>query len=55
MTATCSRVVIIQHLFSFLMNKASPENRIDTMSIQSVIQDKVVFCVVTDIAMIVMG
>ena len=53
MTATCSRVAIIQILFSFLMGKASLENGIDTMSIQSVIQDEVVFFVVTDMVAIV--
>ena len=37
------------------MGKASPKNGIDTMSIESVIQDEVVFCVVTDTATIVMG
>ena len=33
MTATCSRVAIIQHLFNFLMGEASLENIIDPMSI----------------------
>ena len=55
MTATCSRVVVIQNLFSFLVAKASLENEIDTTSIQSLIQDEVVFFMVTDTTTIVMG
>ena len=54
MTATCSRVEIIQHMF-ILMGEASPENRINPMSIQGIIQDEVVFHVVMDTVMIVMG
>ena len=42
-------------LVRFLMDEASPENGIDPMSIQSVIQDEVVFCVVTDMVAIVTG
>ena len=53
MTATCSRVEIIQHVFSLLMGEASPENGVNTMSIQGVIQDKIVLHVVTDAAMII--
>ena len=33
-------------MFSFLVGEASPENRINPTSIQGVIQDEVVFCVV---------
>ena len=55
MTATCSRVVSIQHLFRFLVSEALSENRIDPISIQGVIQDEVVFSVVTDVATLVMG
>ena len=55
MTATCSEVAIIQHMFSLLMGEASPENRINPMSIQGIIQDEVVFRVVTDTAAIIMG
>ena len=55
MTATCSRVAIIQHLFNFLMGEALLENRINPTSIQGIIQDEVVFHVVTDIAVIAMG
>ena len=55
MTATCSRVEIIQHMFILLMGEASSENRINPMSIQGIIQDEVVFHVVMDTAAIVMG
>ena len=55
MAATCSRVEIIQNLFRFLMGKASLDNEIDTTSIQSVIQDEAVFCVVMDTIAVVMG
>ena len=41
--------------YSFLMGKASPENGINTTSIQSVIQDEVLFCVVKDTTTIIMG
>ena len=54
MTTTCSRVAIIQHMFIFLMNEASPKNRINPMSIQGIIEDEVVFCVVTDTTVIIM-
>ena len=40
MTATCSRVAIIQHMFILLIGEASPENRINPTSIQGIIQDK---------------
>ena len=46
---------VIQNLFNFLMGKASSENGIDTASIQSVIQDEVLFYTVTDTMTIVMG
>ena len=46
---------MIQKLFNFLMGKASPKNEIDTMSIQSVIQDEVAFCMVMDMVTIVTG
>ena len=43
MNATCYRVAIIQHLFSFLMGEASPKNRLNPTSIQGIIQDEAVF------------
>ena len=55
MTATCSRVEIIQHVFSLLMSEASLENGVNPMSIQGIIRDEVVFHVVTDMAGIVMA
>ena len=53
MIATCSRVAIIQHMFILLMGEASLENRVDPTSIQGIIQDKIVFRVVTDTTMII--
>ena len=55
MTATWSRVAIIQHMFSLLMGEASTENRVDPMSIQGIVQDEVVLCVVTDTTVIIAG
>ena len=55
MTTTCSKVEIIQPMFNLLMGEASPENRFNPTSIQGIIQDEVVFCVVTDIAAIITG
>ena len=42
-------------MFNFLMGEASPENRINLTSIQGIIQDEVVFRVVTDTMVIVTG
>ena len=53
MTTTCSRVAIIQHVFSLLMGEASPENGVNPTSIQGIIQDEIVLRVVTDAAMII--
>ena len=55
MIATLEHVAVIQNLFSFLVGNASLKNGIDTTSIQIFIQDEVVFCMVTDKAVIVMG
>ena len=55
MTATCSRVEIIKDLLSLLMCKASSKNGINTMSIQCIIQDKVVIFMVMDMMTIIMG
>ena len=55
MIATCSRVAIIQHMFNLLMGEVSPENRINPTSIQGIIQDEVIFHVVTDTAAIITG
>ena len=55
MTTTRSKVGIIKDLFNLFMCKSSSENGIDTMSIQCIIQDKVVLCVVTDTETIVTG
>ena len=46
---------IIQHMLNFLMGEASSKNRINPTSIQDIIQDEVVFHVVTDMVVIVMG
>ena len=53
MTTTCSRVEIIQQMFNLLVGEASLENRVDPTSIQGIIQDKIVFCVVTDAVTII--
>ena len=50
MTATCSGVAIIQHVFILLMSEASLENGVNPTSIQGIIQDKIVLRVVTDVA-----
>ena len=42
-------------MFSLLMAEASPENIFDPTSIQSIIQDEIVFHVVTDTAAIITG
>ena len=55
MTATCSRVTIIQHMFNLLMSEASLKNRVNPMSIQGIIQDEIVFRVVMDMEAIIMG
>ena len=55
MTTTCSKVAIIKHMFILLMGEAFLENRINPMSIQGIIQDEVVFRVVTDTVVFVTG
>ena len=54
MTATCPRMVVIKNLFSLVMGEALSENGIYTMSIQGIIKDKIVLCVVTNTSMILM-
>ena len=54
MTATCSRVAIIQNMFNFFMCKASSKDGIDTTSVQCIIQNEIVLCMVTDTMKIVM-
>ena len=53
MTATCSIVAIIQHVFSLLMSEASLDNGVNPTSIQGIIQDKIVLRVVIDAVMII--
>ena len=55
MTATCSRVEIIQSRFSLFMCKASSKDGIYTMAVQCNIHNEIVLCVVTYMTMIVMG
>ena len=53
MIAACSRVEIIQHMFSLIMSEEMLENRVNPMSIQGTIQDKVVLRMVMDVAAII--
>ena len=53
MIATCSKMAVIKNLFSLVMGEASSENGIYTMFIQCIVEDKIVFHVVTDAAMII--
>ena len=55
MTATCSRVAIIQNSFSLFMRKALSKNGIYTTTIQCINQNEIVLCVVMDWMTIVMG
>ena len=52
MTATCPRMAVIKNLFNLGMGEASSKNGIYTMSIQCIIEDKIVLCVVTNAPMI---
>ena len=52
MTATCAKMAVIKNLFNLVMGEASSENGIYTTSIQGIIEDKIVLCVVTNATMI---
>ena len=54
MTTTCSRVAVIENMFSLFMGEASSKNGIYTTPVQCIIQDKVVFHVVMDTVTIIM-
>ena len=55
MTAACSRVEIIQNLFNLFMCKELSKNVVNTVSIQCIILNEIILCVVTDAMTIVMG
>ena len=54
-TATCSRVAVIQNCFSLFMCKASSKDGIYTTVVQCIIQHKIVLFVVRDMMTIITG